>query len=157
MSGVLYSYDPGFDPDKHLEIFDRVMGEMDEGKDKLEGEREAIEDGRLVVYPVKKGVENMLFNLKIYKLVVVSNSLIPITELVLERIGLGNKAWKIFDSGELGSKKDPEMWKKIFRQLPRVDVLIEDRESNLVAAEQAARELGLAPKVFKEVPVLEDR
>lgn len=158
MGGVLYSFNSSFDPDKHQQEFDRVMQKLGKDsaatKEQLEGEWEAVNQGLLKIYPIKGNVEKMLANLKSYKLVVVSTSLIKTSELILEKIGLGKKAWKVFDMSDFGSKKDPSAWKKVFSQLHMVDVIVEDGEKNLLAAEQAARELGFAPKVFKEVPIL---
>ena len=158
MGGVLYSFDPGFDPDKHQEEFDRAMQKLGkEGapiKEQLGGEWEAVRGELLKIYAVKRGVENMLVNLKSYKLVIVSTSLIKTSHLILEKIGLGKRAWKIFDISDFGSKQDPNAWRKIFEHLPSVDVIVEDGEKNLVAAQRAAKELGFTPKVFKDVPVL---
>lgn len=158
MGGVLYSYDKTLNADKHLENFNKVMGDLYKGgsptNEISEVEWRAVNDGRLKIYPVKRGVENMLANLGNYQLVIVSNSFVKTSELILDKVGLRNRARKIFDVAEFGNKKDPEMWKKIFRQLPRVDVIIEDGEKNLAAAIQAAKELGMTPETYKEVPVI---
>ena len=158
MGGVLYSFDPGFDPDKHQEEFDRAMQKLGkEGapiKEQLAGEWEAVRGELLKIYAVKRGVENMLVNLKSYKLVIVSTSLIKTSQLILEKIGLEKKAWKTFDMSDFGSKKDPTAWKKTFEHLHTIDVIVEDNERNLAAAQLAAKELGFTPKAFKEVPVL---
>jgi len=160
MGGVLYSFDASFDSERHQQEFDKVMQKLNKSnatiKDQLEGEWRVVSQGLLNVYPIKGGVERMLENLESYKLVIVSTSLVKTSEHILEKIGLGKKAWKVFDISDFGSKKDGEAWKAIFRQLPAVDVIVEDGEKNLVAAEQAARKLGFTPKVYKEVPVLDD-
>ena len=43
---------------------------------------------------------------------------------------------------------------RTFKQLPMVDVIVEDGERNLEAAKMAAEELGYHPKVYREMPVL---
>lgn len=159
MGGVLYSFDATFDPNKHQEEFDKAIKKLGkEGtsvKEQLEAEWEAVITGLLSIYPVIDGVKNMQSNLKDFKLVVVSTSLVKTSELILEKIGLGKRAWMVFDMSEFGSKKDTQAWKAIFQQLPTVDVIVEDGKKNLTVAEQAARELGFSPKVFKEVPILD--
>lgn len=158
MGGVLYSFDAGFDPEAHQRKFDKMMEKLGRGgsstKEQLVGEWEAVNNGWLKVYPVKKGVESMLINLKSYKLVVVSTSLTKTSELILEKIGLAKKAWRIYDMSDFGSKKDPGAWRMIFKSLPRVDAIVEDGEKNLEAARQAAGELGFTAKAFSQVPIL---
>lgn len=155
MGGVLYSFDSSFDPGKHQENFDLVMNQLVSDnygiKEQLEGEWKAVNKGLLTVYPNKKAVKNLLSNLEKYQLVIVSTSLVKTSELILEKIGLKNRATKIFDMSDYGSKKDREAWKKIFQQLESVDVVVEDSETNLKAANLAAIDLGFKPKIYSKI------
>ncbi len=156
MGGVLYSFDVSFNPEIHQQRFDEAMRKL--GKEnlsigeQLEGEWEAVNRGLLKIYPIKNGIDNVLRNLEEYKLVVVSTSLVKTSELILDKIGLKDKAWKIYNMSDYGSKKDSESWKNIFKLLPGVDVIVEDGEKNLIAAHNAASELGLVSRTYTEVP-----
>ncbi len=158
MGGVLYSYDPGFDPNKHEKVFEKAMFKLGKAdadiKSQLEGELEAVRSGRLKIYSNKFAVENLRASLEDYELVVVSTALVATSRLILERLGLGNVAKKIFDMSDYGSKKERAVWTQIFKQLARIDVIVEDGAANLQAAEEAAKALGFSPKVFKKMPRL---
>ena len=158
MGGVLYCFDPSFDPTKHQENFDEAMKSLGlenaDSKSQLAGEWVAIGKGLLKIYPIKKGVDNLLSNLTKYQLIIVSTSLIKTSELILNKIGLKNKARKIVDMSDYGSKKDKEAWKRVFNQLENVDIIVEDSEKNLKAASQAAEELGFETKIYKDISLL---
>jgi hypothetical protein len=171
LGGVLYSFDPTFSPKKHEQEFVRgltkverldsslkgVADEFTRGiitKRTLQAECLALEKGILKVFPIFKGAVNLVKNLKTFQLVVVATSLKKSSEFILGQIDPRIKADYIFDVSDYGSKKDWLTWKKIFAQLPRVDVIVEDGEKNLEAAGLAARELGLTPQLFASMPRL---
>jgi len=114
MGGVLYSFDSTFDPIVHEENFSHAIEALGKKglstKEQLEGEWLAVKSGRLVVYPQVEGVSNLLASLNKFKLVIVSTSLVKTSNLILQKVGLGGKAWKVFDMSDFGSKKDPEAW-----------------------------------------------
>lgn len=155
MGGVLYSFDPSFDPLKHQQKFDEAMRSLGKEslpvKGQLEGEWEAVNKNILRVYPNKTAVGAVFDLLKDHKLVIVSTSLAKTSKLILKKIGLEGVAWKVFDMSDFGSKKDSGSWKKIFKSLHSVDVIIEDGKENLEAALQAAKELNLTAKGYTSV------
>jgi len=158
MGGVLYSADPGFDPIKHLENFERAKLELGcvttDFKSQLEAEWLAVEKGTLKIYPIESGISNLKHNLDNCKVVIVSTSLVKTSKFILEKLGIKTNDFDIYDMSDYGSKKDKEAWRKIFEKYDSIDYIVEDGESNLKAANEAARELGFAPKTFTAMPDL---
>lgn len=169
LGGVLYSFSKTFDPDEHeneflkaleslecTEEFNGIVAEYKIGMSKkiLIAENKAVTTGILKIYPNKKGVNNLISNLNIYDLFVVSTSLVDTSKFVLETVGINLEHIKIFDMSDCGSKKDIKSWEKIFSKLPNVDIIVEDGKKNLEAAGIAANRLGYSPKLYDHMPKL---
>jgi len=158
VGGVLYSFDPSFDPRKHEAAFVKAMEYLGKAKldlkSQLEGEREAVAEGLLQIYPHRSGVRNFLKNLTFYHGILVATSLPETTRYILRQIGIPTAGLEIFDMSDYGSKKDKEAWKKILRNYSQIDVIVEDGEKNLAAAGEAAAELGFTPRLYQAMPLL---
>lgn len=158
LGGVIYSFDPTLDPAKHQTIFNDLIKTnqlvSSNLKDILEFEWTAIISGQLKIYPIKTGIDNLLRNLSLYKLVVVSTSLTKTSKLILETLIIPSVGVEIFDISDYGSKKDKKAWQEIFQKYTRVDVIVEDDPQNLLAATNAAFELGFRPEAHLSMPLL---
>lgn len=158
LGGVVYSFDPTLDPVRHQSIFSELVKnnrlENADTKAILEFEWTSIIRGDLKIYPIKTGIDNLLHNLGFSKLIIVSTSLTKTSELILDTLGIPSVGVEIFDISDYGSKKDKKSWGKIFQKYTRVDVIVEDDPQNLLAATNAAYELGLKPEAHLSMPLL---
>ena len=158
MGGVLYSFDPSQNPERHGDRFDEAMKKLGLTdaplKEQLEGEWKAVKSGLLKIYPNREGVENLLENLREWELVVVSTSRVKTSDWILKKIGVEKDPFRIFDMSDYGSKKDPDAWRKVFEQLPGIGAIVEDGEENLRAAGEAANGLGFVPALYTQMPKL---
>ncbi|OHD12227.1 MAG: hypothetical protein A2Z96_03720 [Spirochaetes bacterium GWB1_48_6] len=173
LGGVIYSFDPDFDAEKHSGKFAEVVQWYDTRVLGFTGALEAYRGGKidrsldiellavtkalqtknsgapdeLPVYFNQQAIQVLIGNMRSMKVVAIATSRKQTSRLILEK-ALGpdlSGQIDIYDMSEFGSKKDPEAWEKIFKHLGGVDVIIEDGEKNLEAAYQAALWLDYIP------------
>lgn len=158
LGGILYSFDPSFDPIKHQQAFDQiVMSNIDRNtpvKQILELEKKSITSGTLKIYPAPTAISNLIKNLESHRLIIVSTSLISTSELILDMLKIPTVGVDIYDMSDFGSKKEIESWKAIFQQYTSVDVIVEDTPQNLLSASNAAFSLGFKPSSHLTMPFL---
>ncbi len=158
MGGVIYSFDPSFDPQKHEAEFNRAMIAVGKSEsnlsDQLQDEWEAVNRGLLQVYPNKTGIDNFVKNLNWYHGVIVATSKVETTKWILDKFTIPLDNLDIFDISIYGSKKDKNAWYQIFKDYQSIDVIVEDSEKNLTIAKECANELGFGPKTYTSMPLL---
>lgn len=158
LGGIVYSFDPTLNPDKHQAIFDELLQKNNlvsaPIKTILELEWNSIISGDLKIYPIKQGIDNLKLNLGFSKLIIISTSLTKTSELILDTLGIPSVGVEIFDISDYGSKKDKKAWKSIFENYTKIDVIVEDDPQNLLAATDAAFELGHHPSAHMQMPLL---
>lgn len=158
LGGILYSFDPSFDPIKHQLAFDRVvMSSIDPNtpvKQILEFEKRAITSGTLKIFPASTAISNLIHNLESHRLIIVSTSLVSTSELILDMLKIPTVGVDIYDMSDFGSKKAVGSWKSIFQQYTSVDVIVEDTPQNLLSASNAAFDLGFRPSSHLSMPLL---
>jgi hypothetical protein len=114
------------------------------------------DQGVLPIYFNIEAFKQLVENAKQYKVVIVSTSKVTTSMLILENgmeliqeSALLVKELDIIDMSIFGSKKKPEDWLKIMKMYADIRVIVEDNETNLNAAFEAAN--SLFPNVRKSL------
>jgi len=180
LHGIIYCHDPKFDLNESSRIFRNELEKyerLDPAKYKGAIEKEDNGDtglAHLIEYDsISKGFSDGNY-LKLYflpealekagnvfvpdnRIIIISSALKETIKFVLsEYMKKANITYEIldedqYDSSEHGSKKDKNMWKKIFSKYPKIDAIVEDKEANLVAAGEAVAELGYNVVLFNSL------
>lgn len=172
MHGIIFCHDPGFDIQesssrfvveawKYAKKYPKYESAVvdDNIKLLLEIESDSIKKGltdssHLQIYYYAEAIElkDKLFNSE-NKIIVAANSRIETSKNVLEKffknydVDFSLDDIDFFDVTDYGSKSDPDSWSAVYKYYDQIDMIFEDKEKNLEAAQKAAKALGYNPIV----------
>jgi len=172
MHGIIFCHDPGLDIQesssrfiveawKYAKKYPKYESAVvdDDIKLLLEIESDSIRKGmtdkshlQVHYYPEAIELKDKLFN-KGNKIIVAANSRIEVSNIILENffekydVDFSLDDIDFFDVTDYGSKSDPDSWSAVYKYYDRIDVIFEDKEKNLEAAQKAAKALGYDPVV----------
>lgn len=180
LHGVIYCHSSDFNREKSFEIFSEelekyrnkfpkkyaeVTVKSNQGDESLshEIEQDSIYKGvgdnkylQLYILPdaIKKAKEIFVPENRV---IIISSASIETIKVVLKKysecagVNISIPDKDLYDSAKYGSKKDTEMWKKIFKNYDNIDVIVEDKSANLEAAGLAANSLGFKPRLLSSL------